>query len=101
MQHAGCPALRGLVALVPGLLWQPAGAIGNRAPAAAPQPMAVVAGEPIVIDGRLDERTWEQAAIISEFVQREPSEGLAPSFGTEARVAFDDGALYVGDQGPG
>jgi hypothetical protein len=84
-----------LVALVP-LFWEPAGAAGGRTPGPAPEPIAVIAGEALVIDGRLDERTWEQASIINEFVQREPAEGLPPSHGTEARVAFDNDALYVG-----
>jgi Domain of unknown function (DUF5916) len=84
-----------LVALVP-LFQEPAGAASGRTHGPAPEPIAVISGEPIVIDGRLDERTWEQASIINEFVQREPAEGLAPSHGTEARVGFDNDALYVG-----
>ena len=51
---------------------------------------------PIVIDGKLTEPVWEQAASINEFIQREPAEGNAPSQTTDARIAFDDTALYVG-----
>jgi hypothetical protein len=50
----------------------------------------------IRLDGDLSDPAWREAAIISEFVQREPMEGSAPSFRTEARVLFDDVALYVG-----
>jgi hypothetical protein len=58
--------------------------------------LAVPVTTPIAIDGRLTEPIWEQAPSISEFVQREPAEGEAPSHGTDARVAYDETALYVG-----
>jgi hypothetical protein len=85
-----------LVALVAAIAWSPARAVGGR-PAAvpAPDPSPVLADAPIVIDGRFDERTWEHAAAIREFVQREPAEGLAPTHATEARIVFDASALYV------
>jgi hypothetical protein len=85
-----------LVVLAAALTWSPARATSERAStAAAPDPTPVLADAPIVIDGRLDERTWEQAPAIRDFVQREPAEGVAPSHATEARVAFDASALYV------
>ena len=62
---------------------------------AAISAVAVLAGEAIVIDGRLDDRTWEQAPRITDFVQREPAEGERPTYQTEARVAYDGAALYV------
>ncbi len=34
--------------------------------------------------------------MISEFLQREPAEGQPPTFKTEARVAYDDAAIYIG-----
>jgi hypothetical protein len=58
--------------------------------------IAVPATSPITVDGRMSEPVWLQAPSISEFVQREPAEGSAPSQRTDARVAFDDNALYVG-----
>ena len=85
-----------VAALAATLAGTPARATSERtASAAAPNPIAVLADAPIVIDGKLDERTWEQAPVIREFVQREPAEGLAPSYATEARIAFDSDALYV------
>ena len=36
-----------------------------------------------------------RAEPITAFFQREPDEGAPPSFATEARVAYDDAALYV------
>jgi hypothetical protein len=56
---------------------------------------AIPVTSPVVIDGRLTEPVWEQAPSISEFVQREPAEGEAPSQRTDARIAYDDSALYV------
>ena len=50
----------------------------------------------IDVDGLLDEPAWELAQPITNFVQRLPDEGGAPSFRTEARVAFDADAIYVG-----
>ena len=67
----------------------PASAAERRATVGAPDPAPVLADAPIVIDGRFDERTWELAPVIREFIQREPAEGLAPSYVTEARVAFE------------
>ena len=63
--------------------------------AAAGQAVAVPSGSPIVLDGRFNEEVWQQAPAISEFQQREPAEGQAPTHRTEARMAYDDAALYV------
>jgi hypothetical protein len=49
----------------------------------------------IRLDGELTERVWLEAVPITNFVQRDPHEGSAPSFPTEARVAYDDSAVYV------
>lgn len=89
------PALLG--ACLTALLWTPAQAVNDKlAPGGlAPPPTPVLADAPIVIDGRFDERTWEQAPMIRGFVQREPAEGQDPTHATEARIAFDDSALYV------
>ena len=56
---------------------------------------AVSAGTPIVVDGRFDEAVWSEAPVIGEFLQREPAEGAEPTERTEARIAYDDLALYV------
>ena len=49
-----------------------------------------------VIDGRLDDAAWAQAAPMTGFIQREPDDGQPASERTEVRVLFDDAALYVG-----
>ncbi len=59
---------------------------------------AVPTASPIVIDGRFDEPVWRDAPVIGEFVQRQPAEGAAPTERTEARLAYDDTALYVAIQ---
>jgi hypothetical protein len=56
----------------------------------------VPASTPLVIDGRLTEDVWERAPSINEFIQREPAEGEVPSQRTDARIAYDDAALFVG-----
>jgi hypothetical protein len=70
------------------------GAAG-RNPVNIVEAVAVPATAPIAIDGLLTEAIWEQAPAINEFVQREPAEGNAPSHATDARIAYDDTALYV------
>jgi hypothetical protein len=49
-----------------------------------------------VIDGRLDEPSWQSAEPLSGFVQRELHEGEAVSERTEVRILSDGQALYVG-----
>jgi hypothetical protein len=48
------------------------------------------------VDGRLNEAAWERAEPASSFVQTAPRPGSPSSEGTEARVLYDDEALYVG-----
>jgi hypothetical protein len=55
-----------------------------------------VANGAIRVDGRLDERAWGDVAPVSDFVQKEPVEGGAPTDRMEVRFAYDDNALYVG-----
>ncbi len=77
------------------LLCASVAAVGPPATAVVIDVQAVSAGGPITVDGKLSEPVWEQAAAINEFVQRDPAEGVPPSQTTEARIAFDDNALYV------
>jgi hypothetical protein len=50
----------------------------------------------IVLDGELNDEGWQQAVPVTTFVQRDPLEGAAPSFKTEARVIYDSSAIYIG-----
>ena len=49
-----------------------------------------------VIDGVLDDETWMEAALVTEFYQLDPVEGANPSEATEAWLAYDSDMLYVG-----
>ena len=57
---------------------------------------AVRLSSPVAVDGTLDEPVWQNGNAITEFKQRDPNEGSAPSQRTEVRLAYDDAALYVG-----
>ncbi|HET7274813.1 MAG TPA: DUF5916 domain-containing protein, partial [Longimicrobiaceae bacterium] len=50
----------------------------------------------IQIDGLLDEAAWSTAPVVDEFTQVDPVEGAPASQLTEARILYDDQALYVG-----
>ena len=55
-----------------------------------------VAGGEIRVDGRLDEVVWSRAQPLTDFIQKEPAEGAAPSERTEVRFVYDENGLYVG-----
>ena len=59
-------------------------------------PAVRVQGAPPAIDGRLDDPAWSRAPVVRDFVGFEPAEGAPPSQRTEARVLYDDDAIYVG-----
>jgi hypothetical protein len=58
--------------------------------------MRVPAASAIRLDGRLEEAAWRDASPITEFIQKEPDEGAAPSDRMEVRFVYDEGALFVG-----
>ena len=53
-------------------------------------------GPPIRVDGALDEASWENAPRITDFVQKEPTEGGTPTDDVEVRILYDETAIYVG-----
>jgi hypothetical protein len=55
-----------------------------------------VADGAIRVDGVLDDNAWQTAPPVTEFVQKEPVEGAAPSDRMEVRFAYDEAAIYVG-----
>jgi len=57
---------------------------------------AARASGPIRIDGVLNESSWTAAEPAIAFFQVDPEEGQPVSEATEARILFDDEALYVG-----
>lgn len=50
---------------------------------------------PIVLDGKLDEDTWKDAAVATNFYMNYPYDTALAPFQTEARLAFDEHMLYV------
>lgn len=64
----------------------------SRAPHAVGAPLEGT----IEVDGRLDESDWRSAAPITDFHQKEPVEGVAPTQRTEVRFLYDGETLYVG-----
>jgi hypothetical protein len=79
---------------------QPAPTTAPAQPIAAPMvtdtgATATKATTPPSIDGRDDDAVWRVAPPITEFTQWQPTEGKAPRFKTEARVAYDAANLYV------
>ncbi|NJD18249.1 MAG: hypothetical protein FIA95_03070, partial [Gemmatimonadetes bacterium] len=74
----------------------PAGAEARPATRARPVVVAPRATAPIRVDGRLDEPSWAAAQVASEFTQVDPDEAQPVSERTEARVLYDDEAVYIG-----
>lgn len=48
-----------------------------------------------VIDGKLDEAVWQNAAVLKDFYQIDPGDNIAPSKPTEVLVGYDPKFLYV------
>jgi hypothetical protein len=49
----------------------------------------------LVLDGRLDEADWQEADVAKDFYLNYPYDTAMATFQSEARVTFDDHALYV------
>jgi hypothetical protein len=52
--------------------------------------------KPPVIDGKLDDAIWQQAAVLKDFYQTSPGDNIAPSKPTEAMISYDAKFLYLG-----
>ena len=52
--------------------------------------------DPIEIDGKLDEVTWNNAPVLTDFIQNEPDEGAPATERTEVAILYDDDSLYIG-----
>jgi hypothetical protein len=57
---------------------------------------AKVAAGTIRVDGRLDEEAWLRAEAITDFVQKEPTEGASPTDAMDVRFLYDETALIIG-----
>ena len=65
----------------------------------ADRPLAVASAAlrsgDIVVDGKITEAAWHAAPIITDFVTSQPLDGAEPTRQTEARILFDEDAIYV------
>jgi len=48
------------------------------------------------MDGTLDDRLWQEATPITNFLQREPYEGQTPTEQTEVRILYTKHEVYFG-----
>lgn len=74
-------------------------AAGPQDAAAVPPKTAAaarVAGEAIDVDGRLDDEAWLAAPPVTDFIQKEPTEGAEPTDAMEVRFAYNERSLYIG-----
>jgi hypothetical protein len=67
----------------------------SRSTEARRQARAARTAQPPQIDGVLDDDAWRQAQPITGMVQRAPNPGAPATLPTEARILYDDGAVYV------
>src|SRR5690349_14985179 len=61
-----------------------------------PTMRAARAPSPIHVDGKLDEPAWSQVPPVTDFMQSYPDAGAKPTQRTEARILYDNDALYIG-----
>jgi hypothetical protein len=78
--------------LVPALL---AAAVTGAAAQSPARAVAAAVQTAVHVDGDLADEAWTRAEPLDAFLQREPSEGAAPRYRTEARVTYDETAMYV------
>jgi hypothetical protein len=85
--------------LLAGLIWAGSAHTAASQPADSATDIAATKVEgnaAIVLDGELNDAVWQQSVPVTTFVQRDPLEGAAPTFKTEARILFDSTAIYIG-----
>ena len=75
-------------------------AAGPVPPAPESRIVATAVGEAtaIRVDGELNDAVWQNAPPITGFRQRDPHDGAAATYETDARVAYDATSLYIAVQ---
>ncbi|HEV2882802.1 MAG TPA: DUF5916 domain-containing protein [Pyrinomonadaceae bacterium] len=76
------------------LLAAPKGSVALPPEKAAPVRIPRVERPP-VLDGKLDDDIWRQAAVLKDFYQISPGDNTAPSLPTEVYMAYDARMLYI------
>lgn len=61
-------------------------------------PVFRISGQPPLIDGSIDDPTWQSAEWQGDFIQHYPNGGTSPSFETRFAVAHDEDHIYVAIQ---
>src|SRR5438046_289721 len=51
--------------------------------------------KPPVIDGKLDDEVWKQAAVFKDIYQINPDDNIAPSKPSEAMIGYDAKTYYL------
>jgi len=51
--------------------------------------------KPPVINGKLDDEVWKQAAVFKDFLQTYPGDNIAPSKPTEMMIGYDTRTFYM------
>ncbi len=52
-------------------------------------------GAGLIIDGKIDEEIWKDAAVFKDFYQTGPGDNIAPSKPTEVYVMYDEKHMYI------
>jgi hypothetical protein len=90
-------AVSGAAAQTPADANRPAGGADPARPTKQARATRLPAGiGAIAVDGRLTEAAWVQAIWMTDFVQKMPNEGAAPSDSMRIALVYDGDALYVG-----
>ncbi|HEX2204955.1 MAG TPA: DUF5916 domain-containing protein [Longimicrobium sp.] len=97
MRSRSAPAVLAFLFLAPPALAQDAAPAASGSGDEARRTLAATryTGEAPKLDGVLDDDAWSQAPAATAFVQRRPDPGAPSAFATEARVLYDDGAVWV------
>ena len=67
----------------------------HAAPPASVAAAAIPQTTAVKLDGSFNESAWDNVPAVSDFRQREPKDGAAPTFATDVKVAYDATNLYI------
>ncbi|WP_273565629.1 DUF5916 domain-containing protein [Maribacter halichondriae] len=70
--------------------------ISTQVPKRSYSAMAIVEEKSPVIDGVLDESSWDSAAWTGDFIEFQPDENTSPTYQTKFKIIYDAKYLYVG-----
>src|SRR4030095_6671727 len=53
-------------------------------------------GSKIKVDGKIDEKVWDSAAVARNFTEISPGDNVKPEVETVAKIFYDDDNIYFG-----